>query len=135
MKGINHVTFSVADLEESFGFYVRVLGCRPVARWNTGAYLLVGEAWVVLIQDESTPERSPAGYTHLAFSVAPEDFDRLAKRIEDSGARIWQENSTEGDSLYFMDPDGHRLEIHASDLESRLRADREDPPEGMEFYV
>ena len=96
---------------------------------------MVGEAWVVLIQDESTPERSPAGYTHLAFSVAPEDFDRLAKRIEDSGARIWQENSTEGDSLYFMDPDGHRLEIHASDLESRLRADREDPPEGMEFYV
>ncbi len=135
MKGINHVTFSVSDLDESFGFYVRVLGCRPVARWNTGAYLLVGEAWVVLILDENTPERSPVGYTHLAFSVAPENFDRLAKRIEDSGARIWQENLTEGDSLYFTDPDGHRLEIHVSDLESRLRADREDPPEGMEFYM
>ena len=134
ISGINHLTFSVRSLGRSLDFYTRVLGLRPVARWNGGAYLLAGDLWVTLIVEESRDEVS-AGYTHTAFSVSPEDFRALAERIRESGARIWQENPTEGESLYFTDPDGHRLEIHASGLGARLVADRRDPPEGMEFYI
>jgi catechol 2,3-dioxygenase-like lactoylglutathione lyase family enzyme len=39
-SGINHVTFAVRDLDESVDFYEGVLGCRFVAQWNSGAYLL-----------------------------------------------------------------------------------------------
>ena len=35
-------------------------------------------------------------------------------------AIIWKDNRSEGDSLYFLDPDGHRLELHAGSLASRL---------------
>lgn len=42
-----------------------------------------------------------------------------------------QDNWTEGDSLYFLDPDGHRLEIHATTLADRLRHARADPWEGL----
>ena len=73
---------------------------------------------------ETGRDESSNGYTHLALSVAPEDFDILVVRIKASGTRIWQGNLTEGDSLYFTDPDGDKLEIRASDLGSRLRSKR-----------
>ena len=59
----------------------------------------------------------------------------MRERIKNSGAEIWQENWTEGDSLYFVDPNGHKLEIHASDLEARLESARQNPWEGLEFFA
>ena len=135
VTGINHVTFSVEDLQTSFEFYVQVLGCRPVARWAGGAYLRAGEFWITLILDEPARKVTPGGYTHIALCVPEDYFDALAERISRSGARIWQENQTEGTSLYFTDPDGHKLELSTSNLVARIEVDRENPPEGMRFYV
>jgi len=59
----------------------------------------------------------------------------MSERIKKSGADIWQENRTEGDSLYFVDPNGHKLEIHASDLETRLKIFKENPWDGLEFFI
>lgn len=137
IRGLNHLTLAVSDLEASFEFYTRALGLSPVARWDTGAYLLAGEDWITLIEDPDLGQSRDAprpDYTHVAFTVASENFESASRRILAFGARPWQENPTEGASLYFLDPDGHRLELHASDLGSRLAADREDPPPGMRFY-
>lgn len=137
IRGLNHLTLAVSDLEISFDFYTRALGLSPVARWEGGAYLLAGEDWIALIEDPAAGQNrevSRPDYTHAAFTVAPEDFETASRRVLDAGARPWQENHTAGVSLYFLDPDGHRLELHASDLASRLAADREDPPPGMRFY-
>ncbi len=133
ITGVNHLTFSVRDLEESVGFYTEALGFRIVARWPAGVYLLAGDAWVVLIPDPSARDGALPEYTHAAFTVSVEDFGVISSRIEQSGAKIWQENQTEGDSLYFLDPDGHKLEIHASNLESRIESERRNSPEGMEL--
>jgi hypothetical protein len=73
-------------------------------------------------------------YTHVAFSVAPVEFDAMRRRILASGAPVWQDNATEGDSLYFIDPNGHKLEIRASDLHARLRAARSKPCEGLQIF-
>lgn len=97
--------------------------------------MLAGEFWITLILDESARENVSDGYTHIALSVSEDDFDALAERIRRYGARIWQENETEGTSLYFTDPDGHKLELATSNLVARIEADRKDPPEGMQFYV
>ncbi len=32
--GLNHITLSVSDLEKSFNFYTKILGCQPIARWK-----------------------------------------------------------------------------------------------------
>ena len=135
ITGPNHLTLAVRDPERSFQFYTQVLGLQPVARWPTGAYLLAGDLWIALTQDAHTRSAPLPEYTHFAFSVSPADFDALSARIRASGAVIWQENKTEGDSLYFLDPDGHKLEIHASDLAARLRSAREKPWDGLEFLV
>jgi catechol 2,3-dioxygenase-like lactoylglutathione lyase family enzyme len=74
-------------------------------------------------------------YTHIAFAVAEHDFAPLAARIKAAGATIFQENTSEGHSLYFLDPDGHKLEIHVGDLASRLRAARAQPWPGLEMFA
>jgi catechol 2,3-dioxygenase-like lactoylglutathione lyase family enzyme len=66
-------------------------------------------------------------YSHIAFSVSGSQFDDAAARIRASGAAIWQDNRSEGASLYFVDPDGHKLEIHAGDWRTRLAAMKEHP--------
>jgi len=134
ITGVNHLTLSINNVEESFTFYTNVLGFRPVAKWPKGAYLLAGETWVALVLDDRTRQNSLPEYTHLAFTVSPEDFDPLSQRIKGSGAKIWQENRSEGASLYFLDPNGHKLEIHASDLKTRLKTAKASPWEGLEFF-
>ena len=51
IRGVNHITFSVRDLEVSFRFYTKVLGLRPVARWYKGAYLEAGVDARLLVFD------------------------------------------------------------------------------------
>ncbi len=46
IKGVNHVTLVASDLETSFNFYKDILGCQPLARWQRGAYFLVGDLWL-----------------------------------------------------------------------------------------
>jgi catechol 2,3-dioxygenase-like lactoylglutathione lyase family enzyme len=129
--GVNHLTFSVSNLATSIAFYADTLGFRLVARWPRGAYLLAGTTWIALLLDARTRDGALPEYTHVAFDVAPSDFDAASARIRSSGAKVWQENKSEGASLYFLDPDGHELEIHASDLAARLRA----PWDGLEVLV
>ena len=66
-------------------------------------------------------------YSHIAFNVPAARFDDAAASIRASGAVIWQDNRSEGASLYFLDPDGHKLEIHAGDWRTRLAAMKEHP--------
>lgn len=120
ISGINHITFAVSDLDRSLEFYRDILGCTEVYAWDGGAYLEAGDIWLCLSLDPSAAGN--ADYTHVAFDVPLARFSELADRIISSGAQLWKQNRSEGDSLYFCCPDGHRLEIHVGDLRSRLRA-------------
>lgn len=134
LTGFNHLTLSVSNLSRSFDFYSDLLGFKPEAIWNTGAYLSLAELWLCLsLFGEAVSERSTA-YTHYAFSIHPDDFGHFKKRLLEHGVRAWQENSSEGDSFYFLDPDGYQLEAHVGTLASRLAACRRQPYEGMTFF-
>ena len=135
ITGISHITLSVRDVDRSFHFYVDTLMMKPLARWSKGAYLLAGDVWLCLTLDERTRASPLPEYSHIAFSVSGSQFDDAAARIRASGAAIWQDNRSEGASLYFVDPDGHKLEIHAGDWRTRLAAMKKDPWEpGIQFF-
>ncbi len=132
LTGLNHLTLAVSDLDRSFAFYVDLLGFRPHARWAGGAYLSLPGLWLCLSVDQARQHIPSADYTHYAFSVA--DFAETASILRSAGIAEWKDNRSEGESLYFLDPDGHRLEIHHGDLTSRLAACRLNPYLDMQFY-
>lgn len=118
IRGLNHITLATADLPRAVAFYHDALGLTLDHQWDAGAYLSAGDLWICLSFDETA---SPSGdYTHLAFDVAAEDFSETCDRLVTAGATVWKENRSEGDSFYFADPDGHKLELHVGNLASRL---------------
>lgn len=129
ISGLNHLTLAVSDLNRSITFYRDLLGCRLRAQWAEGAYLEAGSLWLCLALEASV---SPdPGYTHIAFDVDVDGFDVLSETIAKRSV-IWKDNRSEGPSLYFLDPDGHKLELHAGTLSSRLAHYRMHPGLGVE---
>lgn len=129
IRGVNHVTLTVADLDRSLAFYADLLGMRVAMRSPRSAYLEAGSLWLCLQVGEPTPA-ARGDYNHLAFDVTASDFTSLATKVA-AAAPIWQENVSEGPSLYMSDPDGHRLELHVGTLASRLAHYRDQQPAGM----
>ena len=134
ITGINHITLAVKDVGKSFDFYVNVLNFTPIVRWPEGAYLKTGGIWVALLYEADITDRPRPDYTHIALSCRQKDFSALRVKILETGVLEWQENRTEGDSLYFCDPNGHKLELHAGDLDSRLRDMKTRPGKDYEYF-
>lgn len=132
VHGLNHITLGVVDLSRALGIYQGVLGARLRAVWDRGAYLELGGTWLCLELTTAATPRSDD--SHLAFSVQPSDLPALTEALLAQGCRSWKENRSEGASFYFLDLDGHKLELHAGDLASRLAACREKPYPGMKVF-
>lgn len=136
LQSLNHLTLAVSNLQTSVSFWRDQLGLSLHAQWDTGAYLTCGDLWLCLSFDETRayvqPEKSD--YTHYAFSVAAADFDAFSHKLEQAGVTVWKNNKSEGASFYFLDPDGHKLELHVGDISARLAACRQKPYAGMQFY-
>lgn len=133
VRGLNHLTLAVADLARSMEFYRDVLGFHVRASWPTGAYLEAGSLWLCLSVDDGTTDGRAVDYTHFALDVAEAEFDALAKRVA-LVAPEWRTNRSEGRSLYIVDPDGHRLELHVGNLRSRLAHYKANLPDGMKLF-
>lgn len=133
INGISHITFAVSNLDRSIKFYSEVLGLKLVAHWDRGAYLTAGDMWIALNEDKKVSSESQRDYTHIAFNVLSIDFSKLKKKLKKAGVKSFKENTSEGDSFYFLDPDGHKLELHYNTLEDRLKWIREN--EGHSFVI
>lgn len=108
ISGMNHITLAVTDIDRSFDFYQKVLGLKPLVKWEKGAYFLVGDFWFCLNVD-ARRKRNPC-YTHYAL-VTKDNFEIMTQKILDFGTCIFKENTSPGTSLYFLDPDDHKLEF------------------------
>ena len=134
LKGLNHITLSVSDLSRSVAYYNGLLGFSLRARWNRGAYLTLGDLWLCLSHDPHVRQGPLAEYTHISLTVDAQDFDAFARKVGQGAHPTWKKNTSEGASIYLLDPDGHKLEVHAGSLESRLAALREEPYDGLLIY-
>lgn len=130
ISGLNHITLAVSNLETSLAFYIEVLGLQGRVKWAKGAYLCAGDLWLCLSCDTPCPSQD---YSHIAFSVEEENFSTLCHKLEQRNVRQWKTNRSEGQSVYLLDPDNHKLEIHCGNLNTRLSSLQLAPYEGLEW--
>ncbi|SES97605.1 metallothiol transferase [Salinibacillus kushneri] len=124
VKGFNHITLNISDLERSLEFYQRVLRMSLVHKGRKDAYLEWGEAWICLLEKKnfSSVDTQSFGVNHFAFSIAKEDFFEAVHQLENHDVTIVRGPIKRGKgwTINFLDPDGIEMELHTSNLQERM---------------
>lgn len=129
LTGLNHITLATKDISESIEFYIS-LGFEAHVRWGSGAYLTLQDLWLCLSKGNVDHKTD---YIHISYSVEESNFDELRSNLLKKSIKEWQENMSEGKSMYLLDPSGHKLEVHVGSLTSRLNELKDKPYKGMEW--
>ncbi|MDX1806192.1 MAG: metallothiol transferase FosB [Paenisporosarcina sp.] len=134
---MNHLLFSVSDLEKSIEFYSKVLDAKLVAKGTTTVYFDLDGLWLALNKENDIPRNEIRdSYTHLAFTITLSEFDETLEKLKKLNVSILPSRARDArdkKSIYFEDPDGHKFEFHTGTLKDRLDYYKEDK-EHMEFY-
>lgn len=127
LEGIDHVALAVSDVERSAAWYIEVLGFERLypGMWN-GVPVFIGKGTTALAlfprrpRDEAatSPSDRPneADMLHLAMRADRKNFLAAQEELKNRGIQFEFADHEISHSIYFRNPDGHRLEITTYEL-------------------
>jgi catechol 2,3-dioxygenase-like lactoylglutathione lyase family enzyme len=124
LEGIDHVAMSVRDVEAAAKWYIDVLGFEHRYKdvWN-GVPTLIGKGTTAIAlfparsnERSTASERSGVRMLHLAFRANRKSFRAAQEELKQRGIQFEFQDHEISHSIYFSDPDGHKLEITTYEL-------------------
>jgi catechol 2,3-dioxygenase-like lactoylglutathione lyase family enzyme len=123
LDALDHVALVVRDVAASAAWYADTLGLRRVHEdvWDVPAMMMApgSPSGVALFAAREGAEPAPPrsiGMAHLAFRADRAAYEGFKGSLAARGI-AWEEEDHEiAHSIYFADPDGHRLEITTYDV-------------------
>ena len=120
--GTDHMTVMGGDAASTIAFYRDLLGMPLVleqpnldAPELTHLFFDTGDGRILTFfvgEDRPTrPHRGPGNVHHLAFSIAPEEFDATQEALENAGYGFNEFDRGAFHSLYTQDPNGLVIEL------------------------
>ena len=116
---LEHVNLTVNDLDRSIAFYCDLLDLHvrwkgPIDSDRLGAHVGDDHWYLALFQAATDGavdiDYLRPGLNHFGFVV--DDLDETRRRVEQLGASVHREADYEpGRRIYFLDPDGHEVEL------------------------
>ncbi|GAE06947.1 fosfomycin resistance protein FosB [Paenibacillus sp. JCM 10914] len=136
IQAMNHLCFSVSDLDSSIHFYQEVFGAKLLVKGRKLAYFDLNGLWLALNQEDIDRIAVVRSYTHIAFTIDAGDYESILSKLQSLNVEILPGRSRDErdkKSIYFLDPDGHMFEFHTGGLNDRLEYYRADK-DHMVFY-
>lgn len=124
-QGVHHLALLSSDVERTIAFYQDLLEFPMTELFenrdyqgSTHFFFDIGNGNLLAFFDFPGLDLGPyaevlGSMHHLAISVAPDKHAHLRSKLDDAGVEIVFEHDS---SIYFMGPDGERLELIADDL-------------------
>jgi len=125
LEGIDHVAMSVRDVEAAANWYIDVLGFerRHEGMWD-GIPVFIGKGTTSIAlfpvrsrEETATSAHSSVRIFHLAFRATRKSFLDAQEELKQRGIHFEFQDHEISSSIYFSDPDGHKLEITTYDLD------------------
>jgi catechol 2,3-dioxygenase-like lactoylglutathione lyase family enzyme len=111
-EGLDHVALAVSDLDRAESFYSDVLGLeRVIPEWDPPRVMASQGSGVALFPEDDSSGETPSRILHVAFRVDREAFEAARADLSERGIATSFSDHGASHSIYFADPDGHRLEL------------------------